>query len=89
MRKLHAVVEVVKKWHQYLLRSHFVIQTDHGSLKDLLTQVIQTPKQHKYLTKLLGYDYSILYKDMKDNVVADCLSRQHDNIFYHLAYSMP
>src|SRR5262249_18468492 len=51
------------------------------------TQVIQTPEQHKYLTKLLGYDYSIEYKAGKENVVADALSRQHE--FSYLAFSMP
>lgn len=27
-----------------------------------MTEVIQTPDQHHYLTKLLGYDYVIVYK---------------------------
>jgi len=40
-----------------------------------MTQVIQTPEQHYYLSKLLGYDYSIQYKSGASNVVADALSR--------------
>ena len=62
IRELHALVEAVRKWRQYLLGAHFTIRTDHRSLKELLTQVIQTPDQHKYFVKLLGYDYSIVYK---------------------------
>lgn len=46
----------------YLLRRKFTIETDQKSLKELMTQIIQTPDQHHYLTKLLGFDYDILYK---------------------------
>lgn len=43
IRELHAITCAVKCWRQYLLGHYFVIQTDHRSLKELLTQVIQTP----------------------------------------------
>ena len=62
VRELHALVEAVRKWRKYLLGSYFFIKIDHGSLKELLTQVIQTPEQQKYLSKLMGYDYSTVYK---------------------------
>nr|KYP42018.1 Retrovirus-related Pol polyprotein from transposon 297 family [Cajanus cajan] len=75
IRELHAVTSAVKCWRQYLLGSSFIIQTDQKSLKELLTQVIQTPEQQYYLAKLLGYDYEIQYKPGKLNVVADALSR--------------
>lgn len=45
-----------------LLGSHFTIRTDHESLKEILNQVIQTPKYQKYLSKLINYDYTIFYK---------------------------
>jgi hypothetical protein len=31
------------------------------------------------VTKLFGYDYEILYKKGKDNVVADALSRKYED----------
>lgn len=68
---------VVRKWRQYLLGHSFIILTNHRSLKDLMGQVIQKPEQQSYLSKLLGYDYTIHYKFDKSNVVADALSRVH------------
>ncbi|PNX92763.1 Ty3/gypsy retrotransposon protein [Trifolium pratense] len=75
VRELHAITTAVKKWRQYLLGHPFTIHTDHKSLKELISQVIQTPEQQVYLSKLLGYDFKIQYKSGKANVVADALSR--------------
>lgn len=41
-----------------------------------MQQVIQIPEQQYYLTKLLGYDYEILYKSGRTNKVVDALSRK-------------
>ncbi|GJT99430.1 ty3-gypsy retrotransposon protein [Tanacetum coccineum] len=75
VRELYAITEAIKKWRQYLLGRRFRVFTDHHSLKHLLTQTIQTPEQHKWLTKLLGYDFELHYKPGKENKVADALSR--------------
>lgn len=74
VRELATITTVVKKWRQYLLRHHFIILTYHRSLKELMNQVVQTPEQHRYLARLLGFDYSIQYQTGKTNVVADALS---------------
>lgn len=78
IRELHAITSAVKRWRQYLLGTFFTIQTDHRSLKELLTQVIQTPEQQFYLSKLLGYHYEIQYKSGNSNMVADALSRCYE-----------
>ena len=78
VRELYAITEAVKKWRQYLLGRRFLIRTDQKSLKALLDQVILTLEQQKCLAKLLGFQYSIVYKPEKDNRVADALSRQPD-----------
>lgn len=75
-KKLLALVTVVGKWRHYLEGHHFIIKTDHQSLKHLLEQRITTPLQQKWLTKLLGLSYEIQYKKEVDNKVADALSRR-------------
>ncbi|GAU26773.1 hypothetical protein TSUD_317710 [Trifolium subterraneum] len=95
VRELHAITSAVKKWRQYPLGHRFTIFTDHKSLKDLLSQEIQTPEQHTYLSKLLGYDYTIQYKAGKHNIVADALSRTTEDPGTtegpgtHLSFSIP
>ncbi|GKF34552.1 putative mitochondrial protein [Tanacetum coccineum] len=69
------VVAALDKWKGYLLDRNFKIKTDHFSLKYLLNQKLTTPFQFKWLPKLLGYDYEIIYKKGSENVVADALSR--------------
>ena len=74
VRELFAISKVVVKWRHYLLGSQFIINTDHRSLKHLMDHVIQTPEQHYYLSKLLGFNYTIVFKPGKENSVADALS---------------
>jgi hypothetical protein len=38
------------------------IKIDHQSLKYFLEQRISSPEQQKWVTKLIGYDYDIIYK---------------------------
>ncbi|WOG96017.1 hypothetical protein DCAR_0415347 [Daucus carota subsp. sativus] len=74
-KELLAVVLAVNKWRGYLLGQPFTIRTDQEAIKHLLSQKITTLMQQKWLTKLLGFDYTIVYKKGRDNVVADPLSR--------------
>lgn len=71
-----SIINAVEKWKPYLLRRHFVIKTEHQSLKLLMEQKIIITIQHKGFIKLLGLDFSIQYKRGKDNGVAGALSRR-------------
>lgn len=73
-----AILHAVEKWHHYLLGHSFTILTDHQTLKHLPNQRITTPSQHKWLSKLLGYDYKIEYRAGHLNTVPDTLSRRHE-----------
>lgn len=74
-KELLAIVLATKKWYTYLQGNHFIIKTDHQSLKYLLEQKLSTLLQQKWLAKLMGLDYEILYKKGVENKVADALSR--------------
>lgn len=69
----------VEKWRSYLQHAEFLIRTDHNSLASLSDQRLHTPWQQKVFTKLMGLQFSIVYKKSCENRVADALSRRpHD-----------
>lgn len=67
-KELVSNVFVVEKWGHYLLRRHFVIKTDHQSLKYLMEQRLHNDSQFRWLSKLIGFDYDICFKKGKKNV---------------------
>nr|GEU83661.1 hypothetical protein [Tanacetum cinerariifolium] len=75
-KELLALVLAVQKWGHYLLGRHFLIHTDHYTLKFLLEQRITSTEQQRLLLKLMPYDFSIVHKVGKENKGADALSRR-------------
>jgi hypothetical protein len=69
-------VHAVRHWRPYLWGCHFVVKTDHYSLKYLLDQRLSTIPQHHWVGKLLGFDFTVEYKPGHANTVADALSRR-------------
>jgi hypothetical protein len=55
-----------------------VVRTDHYSLKFLLDQLLSTIPQHQWVSKLLGFDFTVEYKPSSTNIITDELSRQDD-----------
>ena len=72
---MHTIVQAIQTWQPYLLGQKFYIQTNQCNLEHLMKQHIMTPKQQKWVSKLLGYDYEITYKLGKENFVVDALFR--------------
>ena len=71
-----AIIEAIHMWRLYLLGKKFYIQTDQRSLRYFLEQRIATPEQQKWVAKLLGYDYEIIYQPGCENSTADALSHK-------------
>ncbi|KAA0059954.1 retrotransposon polyprotein [Cucumis melo var. makuwa] len=74
-RELMVVVLAVQRWRPYLLGRRFVVKTDQRSLKFLLEQQVIQPQDQKWIAKLLGYSFEVLYKPELENKAADALSR--------------
>jgi hypothetical protein len=53
-----------------------MVKTDHQPLKYILDQRLATIPQHHWVSKLLGFDFTMEYKPGHNNVVADALSRR-------------
>jgi hypothetical protein len=78
-KEMLAILHAVDLWHPYLLGKHFQIKIDHQSLKYFMEQHLCSLEKHKWVTKIFGYDYEIIYKKGKDNVVVDVLSRKYED----------
>eukprot|EP00253_Pinus_taeda_P023675 PITA_23675 len=79
-KEMLTILHALKKWQPNLMGRHFKVKTDHDSLKYFLEQRLSSEEQQKLVTKMLGYDFEIMYKKGKQNVVADALSRKDENV---------
>ena len=74
-RELLTVVTFVKQVHPYLLRKHFTLRTDHGSLTWLCNFKEPEGQLTRWLEQLQKYDYTIVHKPGRKDGNTDALSR--------------
>ncbi|KAH9314191.1 hypothetical protein KI387_022818, partial [Taxus chinensis] len=79
-KEMLAILHALKQWRPYLIGRHFKVKTDHDSLKYFLEQHLSSEEQKKWVSKMLGYDFEIIYKKGKENVVVDALSWKDESI---------
>jgi hypothetical protein len=90
-KEMLAILHALELLRPYLLGKRFQIKTDHQSLKYFLEQHISSQEQQKWVTKIFGYDYEIIYKKGKYNVVADALYRKYEDegSLFSLSFIVP
>lgn len=88
-KELIGLAKAITHWRPYLWGRSFVVRTDHYSLKYFLDQRITTSPQQHWLSKLLGFDFVVEYRAGRENIVADALSRQTEDVGNLAAISMP
>ena len=74
------ILYALNKWHPYLMGRHFKVKTNHDSLKYFSEQRLSSEEKQKWVTKMLGYDFEIIYKKGKQNVVDDALSKKDEDV---------
>ena len=79
-QEMLAIICALKEWRHYLHGTKFKIITDHDSLKYIDTQKNQlSSRQARWAEFMSQFDYDIIYRQGKDNIVADALSRRPDH----------
>lgn len=74
-KKFLALNMAVEKWRPYLQRQEFIIKTDHKSLSYLNEQNLHSDMQRKAMTRMMGLQFKVVYKQGKENMAVDALSR--------------
>ncbi|KAL7295102.1 hypothetical protein TKK_0011570 [Trichogramma kaykai] len=77
-RECLAVLWAVQKFRPYVEGYHFKVISDHSSLKWLHNLKNPTGRLARWALELQQYDYEILHRKGSQNVVADALSRLHE-----------
>ncbi|MCF8701926.1 DDE-type integrase/transposase/recombinase, partial [Corynebacterium sp. MC-10] len=75
-KEMTAIVHCLRTWRHYLLGSKFIVQTDNVATSYFQSQKKLTPKQARWQDFLAEFDYELVYKPGRSNVVADALSRK-------------
>ena len=70
-----AIIDSLEHFHVYLYGSHFTIITDHSALQWLGKSKERNNRLYRWSLKLSNYDYTIIHKPGKLNLVPDALSR--------------
>ena len=74
-KELLAIIYALKVWRIYLEGHHFKVITDHKSLCFFNTQPTLSRRQARWNELVQEYDFEIIYKPGKTNIVADALSK--------------
>ncbi len=70
-----AIVLACRQFHQYLWGTRFVIRTNHQPITTVFRQRTKSPRMNRWMLEMRDYGFRVEYKQGKNNVVVDQLSR--------------
>ncbi|XP_012472378.1 uncharacterized protein LOC105789551 [Gossypium raimondii] len=76
-KEMYALVRALETWQHYLWQKEFVSHSDHEALKYIKGQQKLNKCHAKWVEFLESFPYVIQYKNGKDNIVANALSRRY------------
>ncbi|XP_074318277.1 uncharacterized protein LOC141655077 [Silene latifolia] len=76
-KEFYSIIRALRHWSHYLRPSHFILHSDHESLKYINGQQNLSPRHAKWVEFLQSFHFSSKYKDGRSNIVADALSRRY------------
>lgn len=74
-KELLAIILAIERFAHYIWGKHFVVHTDHEALTYLFNQSKPGSRLLRWKLLLAEYDFDIIHRPGKHNVVSDCLSR--------------
>jgi len=78
-KELLAIISCIEHFDYFLYGRHFYIHTDHQPLTFLLTKSNPSKRLQRWMVRLANYNFTIVYKPGKENIIADSLSRMYDD----------
>ena len=78
--ELLAIVDTLREWQSYFHGRTFTVHTDHHPLRYLQTQEHLSPRQVRWLERLVEFNFDVIPIRGKSNKVADALSRQAKDV---------
>jgi len=69
---MFATLHALRKWKAYLMGRYFKVNTNHDNIKCFMEQRISSEEQQKWVTKMLGYEFEIIYKKRKEKCCYIC-----------------
>ena len=79
-----AVSWAISHFETYIHGMHFTVIMDHSALKSLKGKSILTGRLLRRVEKLLEYNFDVVYRSGKENVVLDFLSKIYSKLIIFL-----
>ena len=82
-KEMLAVMMCLKEWRKLLVglqKGPFAIITDHRALEYFTTKQLLNPRQARWADELCDFNFRLTYRPGSFNVVADALTRKHEEV---------